>query len=58
MGWPFPILAMRVQHALSEESGDVVRAGPPYFLPDNGIGGSAGKMVSIDKGLGDSLPPA
>ena len=38
---------------LEEKSFDMIFADPPYFLSDNGITCSGGKMVSVNKGKWD-----
>lgn len=39
---------------LEEKSFDMIFADPPYFLSNNGITCSGGKMVSVNKGEWDS----
>ena len=45
--------SLKVLRNIEPNSVDMVFADPPYFLSNNGISCSAGKMVSVNKGPWD-----
>jgi site-specific DNA-methyltransferase (adenine-specific) len=47
--------ALQILDHLQPQSVDVIFADPPYFLSNNGISCSSGKMVSVNKGNWDKI---
>ncbi|WP_100408085.1 DNA-methyltransferase [Bacillus solitudinis] len=47
--------SLQLLKKMNDESVDMIFADPPYFLSNNGITCSSGKMVSVNKGKWDTL---